>query len=302
MPTVTKVDQAELFASPLGVAFMDWLQYLKRIIDFDQVVSRSVRNLIPTAPVIAFLGKLFNKVTDEQRIEIEHGIALGKHEIDTDFEFMHALLLIAAWGSFEAFVDDACVGLLQTQPELLDTKPFANVKIPPSVLLLVPGEQMTQILEQAKSRLSTALKNGVGKFESQLELVGLDGQGDISDELRDAIFYTQQIRNVWAHKGGRADKRFIEKCPALGYGLGDTVAISTESTATHLRALMVYGMLIMNRYLAASGIPPMPWPDHDPDGPFSDPYAKQWGPMQQAPVTGWWAADPATGEPLNPDA
>lgn len=291
---------AMLMASPFGTVVSDWLAFTGRIMDFNETVCTGIKAIGPIAIVSGVLGTITSAVTDEQREHIGRAFQSAKSQIDTDFELVHALTLLAAWGAFEAFVEDVCKALLVMDRSLLTSKSFENVKIPAPMLVGDPSEQIDFVFNEASKKMNSDLKIGVGRFEPLLELVGLNGNGDISDGLKEAIFYAQQTRHVWAHRAGKADKRFLERCPNKGFALGDTVKISTEQSNLHLHALMTYGVLIVNRFLAAHGVNPIPY-SGDENSAFADPYAERWGTMpkrpksaenSKEPVTGWWEESP----------
>lgn len=290
------IDHAWFAAHPFGIVVRNWLEFMGRVIEFNETVCTGIRAVAPVAAVSAFIGNKIKAMTRQQETRLQSAYESARREIDGDFELVHALTLLAAWGSFEAFIEDVCKAMLELDRTLLASKPFENLKIPASVMAADPAEQTDLIFTEASKKLNTDLKIGVGKFECLLELVGLKGNGDISDELRDAIFYAQQTRNVWAHRSGKADKRFLERCPNKGLALGDTVKISTDEANIYLRALWVYGLLVVNRFLAGNHINPIAFPGDEND-PFADPYAKLWGtPPKDEPVTGWWAEPPDSEE------
>lgn len=289
------VSNAAFMATPFGKAIRDWLAFMGRVIEFNDLVRRGITTLGPTVKITSIIGTLINKLSTEQKAGADKAIAMAQREVDSDFELMHALILVAAWGSFEAFIEDVCKAVLAMDRKLLTSKAFEGVKIPASALVDDLDDQIHLIFAEASKKLNADLKIGVGKFEHLLALVGLEGNGDISDELRGAIFYAQQTRNVWAHRSGKADKRFLERCPNKGYSLGNTVKISTEQNHIHLHALMTYGVLVVNRFLTIRQLKLIPFPGSE-DALFADPYAKQWGTMpEDQPITGWWAETNPTG-------
>lgn len=274
------VDEADFQSSQFGIATRAWVAYQERIISFNDLVYRGVKTLTPAAVSLRMFDKIGFKINDEHKSSADKAIALARQEIDSDFEFLHGLILIASWGAFEAYVEDLCKAMLLMRRDLLETRPFDGLKVSPSILLADPNDQMEAVLSAANAKISTAPKVGVGKFEAQLGLVQLSGNDDINPELKDAVFYAQQTRNVWAHRSGKADKKFVDRCPKLGVSVGDTVKIGTEQSATYLNALLVYGLVIINRFRCQRQMTPFPAPSAV-DLPFVGPYAEQWGVMSE---------------------
>ena len=68
-------------------------------------------------------------------------------------------------------------------------------------------ELIEAVYSDAVRRNNASTDVGKGKFEKNLEVVGLDGP--LPDELSSTIFQAQQIRNIWAHNAGKADRSFL---------------------------------------------------------------------------------------------
>lgn len=289
------IDHAWFAAQPFGIAMRDWLGFMRRVIAFNETVCTGIKAVGPMAAVSAVIGKKIKAMSDEQETRLRNAFESAKREIDGDFELVNALSLLAAWGSFEAFIEDVCKAMLLMDRKLLESKPFETLKLPAAVLVSDPYEQTDLVFSEVTKKLNSDLKIGAGKFECLLELVGLDGNGDVSDELKDAIFYAQQTPNVWAHRSGKADKRFVERCPNMGLAVGDVVKIGTEQNNVYLYALMIYGVLVVNRFLDKHNINPVPFPGNE-NSPFADPYMQRWGtmPSRDQPVIGWFAVENPT--------
>jgi hypothetical protein len=149
-------------------------------------------------------------------------------------------------GAFECFVEDLFTATLEAQPELLTSDAFAKVKLP--VAMMVGGEQrdrLQAVLSEVTRASSSDLAQGVSKFERVLAPVGLGGI--VPKLIRDAIYEAQQIRNVWAHRGGMADERFVKRCPHLGFDVGETVSLDAPTFLHLMHGLHMYAKVILNR-------------------------------------------------------
>ena len=96
---------------------------------------------------------------------------------------------------------------------------------------------------------------GGGKYENQLALVGLDGH--VPGDLALALMEAQQVRNVWAHNGGRADKKLLSQCPNIGAALGEKIAMHGDRLAKYVAAQNTYTTIVMNRARTRCGLRPM---------------------------------------------
>ncbi len=283
------MDEPDFANSPFGVVADDWIGYMRRLREFNSIIHRVLRVTVPQVAVAQnVVGRTPLRKT-QRVVDTGKAVAAGQREIKSDFEFTHALILVAAWGVFEAFVSDACKATLGMNPVLLEAKPFENIKISAAMLFKEPEERIAAAYEQAVLRLRSDARQGdrrpligVAKVEAQLSIAGLGSRGsDISDELGRTILHVHQTRHVWAHRGGRADEQFVSNCPSLGVKNGDTVSISASQIRNYYHAIVVYGFLIINRHRSSCGLPPKPFPGGR-QAPFADPYADEWGVAEES--------------------
>ena len=240
----------------LEAAATSWIDYMERVILFNETMHHGIRSALPIGKIADLVSRTMTENPPSQQKRIRASLAQAQQEIDADFEFVHALTLMAAWGAFDAFVEDLCQAMLVVEPQLLEAPAFKGVKLSPEILLVADvSKQMEIVFKEASNKVSADLKVGVGKFESQLKLVGLEGRGDLSDDLKKAMLFAGQVRNVWAHRAGKADSRFIEHCgDHFGVNEGDTLSISTPVSQEFMGAIATYGWLILNRYNLRRGL------------------------------------------------
>jgi hypothetical protein len=65
----------------------------------------------------------------------------------------------------------------------------------------------------------------------------------------------QQIRNVFAHKRGRADRRLIDNCPKLPYRVGDQIRVDRDAWSDFLVTTVVYADSLARRMKRELGLP-----------------------------------------------
>lgn len=277
------MDESRFADSPFGSVADDWISYMRRVVEFNAVVRNVLRTSVPQAALTQSVLDRTPLRRKKRVVNTGRVIAAGRREIKSDFEFTHALILMATWGAFEAFVSDACKAALIMNPALLEAKPFENAKVSAAVLFKEPEDRVAAAYDQAILRLRSDARQGdkrpllgVDKVEAQLSVAGLRGRNDISDDLGRSILHVQQTRHAWAHRGGKADEQFANNCPSLDVNIGDTVRISAEQNREYSHALVVYGFLIINRYRSSYRLPPRPFPGGR-QAPFADPYADEWG-------------------------
>jgi hypothetical protein len=253
------MDDIEFWVSPIGRKAHEWVKFTSRTLSFVDAVYRSVSAMIPLAALLEQFPEIIEKRVPGGTPQVSKAAALGKEQMDTEFGYLHAVSLMAYWGAFEAFIEDVCLAKLLMEPQLLESGPLGKVKIDASSIL---GDQlalMELILQTAFANQKSALKLGKGTFESRLEVVGLDG--NVPKELGDDIFVAQKVRNVWAHRAGIADKRFVDECSGFFfYKPGDPVEISRSAFERYVYAISVYGTVIINRYREKQGLSRISWP------------------------------------------
>jgi hypothetical protein len=96
---------------------------------------------------------------------------------------------------------------------------------------------------------------GNGRYERQLDLADLSGS--VPPDSAEALMEGQQVRNVWAHNGGRGDAKLLQQAPNGGYEIGEKVTITKPMLGNYLLALNTYAMIIVNRYRVQRGFPPL---------------------------------------------
>lgn len=172
----------------------------------------------------------------------------AKMEADAGFPILHAHSLLGLWGALECMIEDLFIASLETRPKLLANEAFAKVKMPVAMLTVAdPHERLRAILAEAARSTNSDLGQGASKFERLLKMVSLDGP--VPRVIADAVFSAQQIRNIWAHRGGIADAKFIERCPSMGAAAGSRVDMGQEDFGRYMHGLHMYGVVVLNRIL-----------------------------------------------------
>ncbi|ORW91279.1 hypothetical protein AWB92_19065 [Mycobacterium sp. IEC1808] len=198
----------------------------------------------------------------------------------------NALVLIASWSAFEACIEDFCKGVLQADMSIVGNERFEKIKIPVAELV-APQEEMLDNVYQAMD-VHVGRKAGTNRFEELLGLLGLGGQ--IAKEIKSSFYAAQMVRNVWAHKAGIADRKFVSEAPHLGYVQGDLVSITFDQVNEYVTAILVYAQIVMNRHRAKCGLGPAPMGGDGPNHPLIDAYLGMYPSLQPSGE----AAPPAT--------
>jgi hypothetical protein len=178
----------------------------------------------------------------------------AKRHLDNDNETLYVLCLLASWGAFESFVEEMTKAKIRAKPELTSDPAFA--KAPLKAEGLDELERLERVIEMViqnqKGRLDP---KGNGKYEQQLRLAGLEGT--VPPDLAVTLMETQQVRNVWAHNGGKADAKLIEQCPHMDVSLAEMVVKTKQRLAKYILAQNTYATIIWNRSRLTLGLPPV---------------------------------------------
>ncbi|MFF0157613.1 hypothetical protein ACFYRY_08755 [Streptomyces sp. NPDC005263] len=208
-------------------------------------------HMVSTHPEIMEILEGFD---DDVYNEAKTHAEFAKKEMENGFPLLHAHSLMGLWGALEAAVEDLVISWVSMFPELLANSAFAKVKVPLAEFQAMSDEDRTRFLVNEVQRdLKVDLRGGVSRFEALLGAVGLDGRVD--KRVKQALYDLQNVRNVWAHRGGVADRKMAKNCPHLPYTEGQRVAIDKEELNRYMQAVSLYCMTIIYRCRLKQGMP-----------------------------------------------
>ncbi len=174
-------------------------------------------------------------------------------EQDDDFPLLHAQALVGMWSGLEAAIEDALVGMLLNENDLLCSEPFSKVRIPLVEFELLDKEERIRFLVDELGRGQVlGRKQGIEGFEAMLNLVGL--AGSVDPEVKKSIWEINHLRNVIVHRGSIADRRLVQACPWLSLNLGDKVKVTHKMLHTYYEVFHQYLMTIIRRLGVKYGV------------------------------------------------
>ena len=92
---------------------------------------------------------------DEYKKDLERANSLAefaRKERDDGFPLLHAHALVGAWGALEAAIEDALIGILLNESELLRSEVFSRVRIPLVEFDLLDKEERIRLLVEELGR------------------------------------------------------------------------------------------------------------------------------------------------------
>ena len=165
------------------------------------------------------------------------------------FPFLHSLATFRLWAILEAGVEDWLRELLAIHPEMWERPRFAQLEgalVPFG--LAAPHQQAEILFDGLKERLAAQLKIGVGRFETLLDACGIGG--GVCDVVRRIILELVEVRNIVAHRNGKADERFLQQCPWFAGANDQTILVTQLHFQRYVTAVHWYLVELSRRYLA----------------------------------------------------
>jgi hypothetical protein len=247
-------------------------EYMLQVENLVKLTNYGVRGVINLAEIleITMQGKQ-RKEEQEKALEDAKQLArLADSEIASDFPLLHSHAIIGMWGALEAMIEDLAVSWIDHNPSVLSEPTIARIRVPLAEFQgMEQADRLRFLIAELQRDLRVDLKSGATKFESLLGAIGLNGPVD--KRVRNVLFETQQLRNIFAHRGGVADRRFIANCPQLNYSTGDTVKINSATFVRIYNGLTVYNLIIINRCRATDGLGPVAYEAPGFEGALTNP-------------------------------
>ena len=215
--------------------------------------------LLSMPRVVAALSKVDRRGVDtdqhqEEKDTADKSAAYAAKAQASDFALLHAHTVMGLWGALEAAVEDLASTWLENHPALLSRPKFMRIRVPVAIYeTLTPAARFRLIISELQRDLGNDQSFGVGQFEKILTEVELTGA--VPPRVRRLLLRAQQYRHLVAHRAGRADSRFLEICPDLGYTLGDPVNLSRTQMNEIFMAMIAYMEELENRVRLARAEP-----------------------------------------------
>lgn len=233
----------------------DWsLEPLKSFIDRAERLSSVLRLSVQGMSMIQGVPKAMeaiSKATD-RNIDVErYNIAVSdvnfvKHEISEGFPVLFGQGVITLWSFLELAVKDLVAAWIDNQSELLGKPPISNMKIKIGDLMTIEsGGKGLFFAELIERDVCAGIKQGINRFESFIDVVGLSGE--IPKVMKTTFYEFGQIRNALAHYGDRVDRRLVDCCPWLGFKVGQPLKVSEKMFQSYNSAALSYATLLVCR-------------------------------------------------------
>lgn len=184
------------------------------------------------------------------------------------------ITIIAAWSACESGIESFFRGLMQMTPE---SQRFVGLEVGSRGNTWIV-EESELASNEGRQKVYDGLKSSLGKknygldrWEAMCAAVELAGP-PIPSILERTFREAQQIRHVWAHNAGYADRRFVKNASGFDAEVGQLVGVPLKTCSRYIAALMVYAMIIANRHRRSYQLDPLPLDGPPAQGPIGKAY------------------------------
>jgi integrase len=224
---------------------LDYITEERNLVELSRVSIEMLRSQNGRSRALQQAASTLTRVVDGATL-----IERAKVEAADDHPLLHGHSLVAVWGALETMAIDIVIGWLQHRPGTRMAAYVSDIKVPYLQFEAMTAEERAAGLAQEIDRQKGA-KLGIDRFERLLEAVGLAGSRD--EVLAQNIYELQQIRNLFAHKSGVADRRFVDACPYLGYRIGERVVVDRGAWSDFMVTALNYADLLRGRMMLELG-------------------------------------------------
>lgn len=234
-------------AEHLDLTFRSWVEYYEGTMNLVHLTYEGLSSM----DFRVELGRVLGEADDSpKQLELKSKAAEAHKEIDADYPTLHAHSLLGLWGSLERLIEDIFIMSALHDPSIFDHEKLSKIRLPVRVILGADEDRAAAVLLEHARSTGADQKVGVGQFEALLKPLDLDGH--VPRAVQDAVLLAQQIRHVWAHRGGIADARFVQHCGRRAE-IGDTIQIGQQEFHHLAHGLQVYGLVVLNRHFGKLG-------------------------------------------------
>lgn len=228
----------------LSVASMLGLQIVINDPEFRQMYENMMTNLIKLSERIDYTEGTMITNHDVESL-IEQPVAWLEQEINAGFPTMYESSVVALWSAFESFNHLVLSDWIEIFPQARDNdgvRDFEKKKKLRDYESLSEDDKETYI---KKAIFEYKSMPGVFQYDDIFVLFGL--KGEVKTRTADLIRELEEFRHVIVHKGGKVDKKLIERNPSLRLPLGTPITISEERYVLYSHSIQDYAFELLRR-------------------------------------------------------
>lgn len=169
-----------------------------------------------------------------------------------DFHDLNQIIALRCWAVVEAFVEDVCLVAVELVDWQHPHERLRKIKCDLHEILASSKEEVASfVLSKIADQVGSSLKQGVGRFESVLEVLELGGA--INESVKNELFTLSKYRNCIMHSDSVIDVKLVECIPVLSSNLGARLGITHIEARRFLFACLWYVMEIQRRFATRLG-------------------------------------------------
>nr|WP_294921820.1 hypothetical protein [uncultured Flavobacterium sp.] len=242
-----QLDSREYYKK-LNQPLIDFLNNIFKLHDIIEACCIGLLRVKETPRLMEILHQLENSNLDLEELtkEPKRVSETAKEEIDAGFPFLYSQSLLMMYSNLENTIKDFIIEYFKNN-EMTEFEYATGKKINLTVNNTSDDETIEYNFKQYENKLTgnKSLGYGVERFEALLKPIAFSGTLD-SLIIKD-IHHLSQIRNTIIHRASIADSHFVEKCPDLGYNIGDQVNINYLDYEKYYCAIGEYILEIARR-------------------------------------------------------
>lgn len=236
-------------------SFHEFNEYLHRLMQVVQLTIRGISRSGPDAIEQAAKIRVALGEPPETPLNLQaaqEAARVAQDELAKDFPLVHAQAIVLLWGALENLAETFVARLIIKVPSLIRNEPWSNLRVKIGEYEPLDQEERAYYLVTLlQSIVGAPMKRGINRFESMFEAVGL--KGAVSDEVAQAMFELQQVRNVIVHNRGIVDRRLQRDCPWLLLTSGEELRVTGEMYCKYCSMAAEYVIEVIRR--AHQGVP-----------------------------------------------
>jgi len=199
--------------------FLDQAERLGQILEISMRGIMAITVIPDAIQFLARAGSEDSAITEAKLEKARVEAELADSEAKKGFPVLHAQAVVTLWSYLEALARSFATEWLRNRPDAIQNPVVSRLKAKIGEYeMLSAQERPSYIFDLLEQELGTNLRSGINRVETLLAPFGLSG--DVPDDIQRDIFEMGQIRNVLVHRGGIADRRFVDCCPWLGTSAG----------------------------------------------------------------------------------
>jgi len=254
--------------------FSEYLQEIDRILHLS---SEGIAQTSKRVKVIEALGEWeraagkFNSEKHEIAMrDAKEKAAFATQEMSKGFPVLHMHAIVALWTGTETLTRDLFKVWIKFNPALLGRPPLNKIKISAFHFQnLSEDERMDLIVHEMDQYVGPEHRQPIDKYEAILKLFGF--KSSLAKSIRRDLLELYHVRNVFVHRRGVVDYRFVDLCPWVKKRPGEVLQMTHKSYVRYMHACNYYFVHILNLILKHHGRHQIPYPKGIVEGTGSKP-------------------------------